>query len=200
MTVRPGRVLTLAGPEVGAEKMRLRLPIRGPRLPAVPGRHAVARWSACGCIFTRGDDRAASRAPPSSPPLSGAHTRRLADARATDVLPGRRRLRQRHTSAEGEHGAGGNRVERFLAASSVRACWWRRGRSSNLSRGRTEPRVTSYSPRHRKRMSGNRFPACSAAPTGPAGVRGPQSTPQSQALIKDVGSWLLGVEFDSVRS
>ena len=81
MTVRPGRVLTLAGPEVGAEKMRLRLPIRGPRLSSVPGRHAVARWSACGGIFTRGDDRAASRAPPSSPPLSGAHTRRLADER-----------------------------------------------------------------------------------------------------------------------
>jgi hypothetical protein len=99
LTVRPGRVLTLAGPEVGAEKMRLRLPIRGPRLPSVPGRHAVARWSACGGIFTRGDDR------------------------ATDVLPGRRRLRQRHSSAEGEHGAAGNRVQRFLAASSVRAFW-----------------------------------------------------------------------------
>ena len=95
-------------------------------------RNAVARWSACGGIFTRGDDRAASRAPPSSPPLSGAHARRLADNRATDVLPGRRRLRQRHTRAEGEHGAAGNRVERFLAASSVRAFWWRRGRSSTL--------------------------------------------------------------------
>jgi len=35
LTVRPGRVLTLAGPEVGAEKMRLRLPIRGPRLSSV---------------------------------------------------------------------------------------------------------------------------------------------------------------------
>jgi hypothetical protein len=86
LTVRPGRVLTLAGPEVGAEKMRLRLQIRGPRLSSVPGRHAVARWSACGCIFTRGDDRAASRAPPSSPPLSGAHAMRLAEDRATDVL------------------------------------------------------------------------------------------------------------------
>jgi len=59
LTVRPDRVLTLAGPEVGAEKMRLRLPIRGPRLSSVPGRNAVARWS------------------------------------------GRRRLRQRHSSAEG---------------------------------------------------------------------------------------------------
>jgi len=96
LTVRLGRVLTLAGPEVGAEKMRLRLPIRGPRLSSVPGRHAVARSSACGGIFTRGDDRAASRAPPSSPPLSGAHAMRLADDRATNVLPGRRRLRQRH--------------------------------------------------------------------------------------------------------
>jgi len=101
LTVRPGRVLTLAGPEVGAEKMRLLLQIRGPRLSSVPGRHDVARWSACGCIFTRGDDRAASRAPPSSPPLSGAHAMRLAEERATDVLPGRRRLRQRHTRAEG---------------------------------------------------------------------------------------------------
>ena len=133
MTVRPGRVLTLAGPEVGAEKMRLRLPIRGPRLSSVPGRHAVARWSAYGGIFTRGDDRAASRAPPSSPPLSGAHARRLAEARATDVLPGRRRLRQRHSSAEGEHGAAGNRVERFLAASSVHAFWLPRAIPTALS-------------------------------------------------------------------
>ena len=121
MTVRPGRVLTLAGPEVGAEKMRLRLPIRGPRLSSVPGRHAVARWSACGCIFTRGDDRAASRAPPSSPPLSGAHTLRLADERATDALPGRRRLRQRHSSAEGAHGAAGNRV-RAIPRGECRPC------------------------------------------------------------------------------
>src|SRR6476619_6261373 len=33
--------------------------------------------------FTGGADRAASRAPPSSPPLSGAHAMRLADARVT---------------------------------------------------------------------------------------------------------------------
>jgi len=131
--VRPGRVLTLAGPEVGAEKMRLRLPIRGPRLSSVPGRHAVARWCACGCIFTRGDDRAASRAPPSSPPLSGAHARRLAEDRATDVLPGRRRLRQRHTTAEGEHRAAGNRVERFRAASAVHAFWLPRAIPTALS-------------------------------------------------------------------
>ena len=100
MTVRPGRVLTLAGPEVGAEKMRLRPQIRGPRLSAVPGRHAVARWSACGGIFTRGADRAASRAPPSSPPLSGAHGRRLADECATDVLPGPAGVRGPHRTPQ----------------------------------------------------------------------------------------------------
>ena len=188
MTVRPGRVLTLAGPEVGAEKMRLRLQIRGPRLSSVPGRHAVARWSACGGIFTRGDDRAASRAPPSSPPLSGAHVMRLADECATDVLPGRRRLRQRHSSAEREHGAAGNRVERFLAASSVHASWLPRGSLSVLSRRRMLRRVTDYSLRRRESASGNRFPACSAGAVRTDRRAWPAQHPQSEALIKDVGS------------
>jgi hypothetical protein len=70
-TIATGSGVTLAGPEVGRGKNAPPAADPRPTFTYRGGRAAVARWTASGRIFTRCDDRAASRAPPSSPPLPG---------------------------------------------------------------------------------------------------------------------------------